>query len=146
MVASEAGQKGIGLSRSTPELHARLDHERIKRVLVNLLSNAIKYSSSGDTITLAYAPAVLTTDGSQKRDAIEFRVSDQGPGIPEDKQSIIFEKYRQTGENAEIERKGSGLGLAICKSIVEAHGGTIGVESKAGHGTSFWFKIPQHAD
>ena len=77
---------------------------------------------------------------------IEFRVTDRGRGIPESFRETIFDRFQQV-EAADAKKKGgSGLGLAICKAIVERHGGTIGVESNEGAGSTFWFRIPESSD
>jgi signal transduction histidine kinase len=89
------------------------------------------------------AAAVIEDGTPAKNRWIEVRVSDQGSGIPPEKQSVIFEKFKQSGRNDAGEKAGTGLGLAICKAIVEAHGGTIGVESTIGEGSTFWFRLKQ---
>lgn len=82
--------------------------------------------------------------GSSGGEWIEFRVTDHGDGIPESECKRIFDKYTQVDPGGMIERQGSGLGLAICKSFIDVHGGTIGVDSTTGEnsGSSFWFRIP----
>lgn len=110
----------------------KCDKSFIIQVLVNLISNAIKYSPEGGTIS------VIARRGFT---SAEFSVSDQGPGIPESKRSAIFERFKQA--DAQRDRKaGFGLGLAICKSLVEQHGGKIGVKSEEGKGSTFWFSLP----
>lgn len=75
---------------------------------------------------------------------IEFRISDRGPGIPSEDLGLIFEKFRQSRNSSNSSAvKGTGLGLAIVKAIVEAHGGSVGVESEEGKGSTFWFRIPE---
>ena len=109
------------------------DKGRVRQVLDNLLSNAIKYSPDGGTVTVS---------ASLHEGEVRISVSDQGPGIPTDKQSRLFEAfYRVEGE---LTRKvhGTGLGLAISKHIVELHGGRIWVESQVGRGTTFTFTLP----
>ena len=108
------------------------DADRIVQVLVNLLSNAVKFSPAGGVVTIA----VGAKDGW-----VEFRVTDQGRGVPAAHRRAIFERFRQVESSDAREKGGTGLGLAICKSIVEQHGGTIGVESEEGAGSSFWFRI-----
>ncbi|MDZ4835045.1 MAG: ATP-binding protein [Candidatus Melainabacteria bacterium] len=130
-----AAEQGVELEAIDHELSVRADEERIVRVLINLLSNAIKYSRSGDKVT-------LMADRIQN-DGIEISVIDQGPGIPPDKLDNIFERYKQVQDAEKIHKQGSGLGLSICKAIVEAHGGTIGVVSRLGAGSTFWFKLPE---
>jgi signal transduction histidine kinase len=105
------------------------DRQRVVQVLSNLLANAIKFSPSGGRI------AVDLEQG--ERDCC-IAISDQGPGVPESDQPHIFDKYWRT----EGERGGEGLGLAIAKSLIEAHGGRIGVDSRPGGGSRFWFTLP----
>lgn len=108
-----------------------LDTDRIVQVLVNLLSNAIKFSPQGSEIYLA---------AEQIGDHWEVSVKDSGPGIPAEYQAAIFERFKQVpGESA---KQGTGLGLAICKTIVEAHGGKITVQSQPGYGSRFVFSLP----
>lgn len=121
-------------TKVTPEdATIRCDQTFIIQVLTNLISNAIKYSPEGGTIS------VIATRGFT---SAEFSVADQGPGIPEGKRTTIFERFKQA--EAQRDRKtGFGLGLAICKSIVEQHGGKIGVKSEEGNGSTFWFSLPE---
>jgi signal transduction histidine kinase len=111
------------------------DVDRIVQVLVNFLSNALKFSNKGDVVWLR---AKSVQDGTRLR----FEVTDQGPGIASDSQTLVFERFKQLA-NATVERKdGSGLGLSICKALIEAHGGTIGVDSTVDQGSTFWFELP----
>ncbi len=73
---------------------------------------------------------------------IEIVVSDRGRGVPEELRDKIFERFEQVQKTDATESGGSGLGLAICKSIVELHGGTLGVRENPGGGSVFWFRIP----
>ena len=98
----------------------------------NLIGNAIKFTKSGDSIRLDIA-------GDDYR--VRFNVRDAGPGIPESEQARMFEAYRQGSQTSH--RGGIGLGLYICKKLVEAHGGTIGVFSEPGQGSTFWFELPR---
>ncbi len=134
-VVPQAQRKNITMINQVADIEATIDADRIGRVVTNLLSNAIKYSPSDSSITI---DCNKTSD--MARPSIELRVTDEGAGIDKDKIDLLFQKYRQLGQ--EGERGGSGLGLAICKAIVEAHGGTIGVDSTAGEGSTFWFKVP----
>lgn len=113
------------------------DGERVIRVIVNLLGNAIKFSPEQSEINL-----VCREERTKSDTIIKFQIIDQGPGIPEEKLGVVFEKFKQAGLNTSEEKSGSGLGLAICRAIVEAHGGTIGVESIVDMGSTFWFRIP----
>lgn len=139
-VTPEANSKNLELRVEGECKLGQLDSEKIRRVLVNLLNNAIKFSTNGCSITTFINDLPAGIHGA---DAIEIRVADEGPGIPLDKQALVFEKFRQAGHRSEGEKKGSGLGLSICKAIVEAHGGTIGVTSDTEKpGSIFWFQIP----
>ncbi len=110
-----------------------VDRNRLVQVIVNLLSNAMKFSPEGGTVTLECSG----TDGF-----FECRVRDQGRGIPEAHRKQIFEPFQQVDAKDATAKKGTGLGLTISKSIVEQHGGKIGVDSEEGKGSCFWFKIP----
>jgi len=108
------------------------DAGRIVQVLVNLLSNAVTFSPPGGVVTISVG---------LREDCVEFRVTDRGCGVPVADRLAIFERFRQVETSDDREQRGTGLGLAICKSIVEQHGGTIGVESTVGDGSSFWFRV-----
>jgi PAS domain S-box-containing protein len=130
-----ADEHKVVIERSGTDCPMHVDPGRIVQVLINLLSNAIKYSP---------ADSKVTVDVSKDTDCIEFKVVDKGRGVPEKFKESIFERFQQV-ENADTRvRGGTGLGLAICKVIVEAHQGTIGVESEPGQGSLFWFKLPSH--
>ncbi len=112
------------------------DPTQIGRVLDNLISNALKYSD---------ADVLVTSLSGPETGGIRTEVSDSGIGIPEADTSSVFDKFfRVTG--GPRAGRGAGLGLAICKAIVEAHGGEIGVISKPGKGSTFWFTIPAYAE
>ncbi len=123
-----------GVSVTAPPVTAMIwaDAERIVQVLVNLLSNAVKFSPPG---------GVVSIEARLGEGWVEFRVNDQGRGIPVAHQRSIFERFQQVETSDSREKGGTGLGLAICKSIVEQHGGAIGVESEEGKGSSFWFLV-----
>jgi signal transduction histidine kinase len=108
------------------------DADRIVQVVVNLLSNAVKFSPPGGVVTIGVA---------QGESWVEFRVTDRGRGVPVAYHRAIFERFRQVETSDAREKGGTGLGLAICKSIIEQHGGTIGVESEEGRGSTFWFRV-----
>jgi signal transduction histidine kinase len=86
--------------------------------------------------------AKIIDDLQQQRSAISVSVADTGEGISPEDLDLVFDKYKQTKTGRLSQHKGTGLGLAICKSIVEAHGGKIWVESVVGQGTTFTFVIP----
>ncbi len=73
---------------------------------------------------------------------LEFKVIDRGRGIPPSHINAVFERFQQVEANDAKKKGGTGLGLAICKAIIEEHGGTIGVDSEEGKGSTFWFKLP----
>ena len=108
------------------------DADRIVQVLVNLLSNAVKFSPPGGVVTIGVG---------LRENWVEFRVTDRGRGVPVTHRQMIFERYRQVETSDAREKGGLGLGLAICQSIIEQHGGTIGVESAEGCGSTFWFRV-----
>jgi signal transduction histidine kinase len=103
-----------------------VDRQRITHVFNNLIANAIRYSPDGGEIVLGAARAEDST--------VEFSISDQGPGIPEEFQSRIFDRFfRAPGQT----KTGAGLGLSIAREITVAHGGRIGVKCSPGHGCTF---------
>lgn len=128
-----AEQNDVQLNVKTSDLHLMADEDRLMQVLTNLVSNAIKFSPSDRSVTL-YCHDL--------EHCCEFRVDDCGRGIPADMQEQVFDRFKQISPEDRKKNKGSGLGLAISKAIVEAHGGTIGVTSTVGEGSSFWFRIP----
>ena len=134
-VRSLAVNKGIALecTKVDPDLEVNADGDRIVQVLINLMSNALKFSSSGTTIRVD-----VKVDGQQ----VQIEVTDQGRGIPASQLDSVFDRFKQVQVTDATHYKGSGLGLAICKSIVEAHQGTIGVRSIEGKSTTFWFTLP----
>ena len=127
------GQKH-GVTVVAPEVSSMIwaDADRIVQVLVNLLSNAVKFSPPGGVVAIGVA---------LQEGWVEFRVTDRGRGVSAVHRRAIFERFRQVESSDSREKGGTGLGLAICKSIVEQHGGTIGVESEEGYGSSFWFRV-----
>ena len=126
------GAHGVTVDAPNVSSSIDVDADRIVQVLVNLLSNAVKFSPPGGVVTIA-----VTVDGQWT----EFRVIDHGRGVPAAHQRAIFERFRQVDPSDAREKGGAGLGLAICKSIVEQHGGSIGVESEEGAGSAFWFRL-----
>lgn len=114
------------------------DPDRLNEVLGNLLSNAFKFTPKGGKIRLAARPG---RERNPVREVV-IEVVDTGVGIPADKLPKIFEKFFQVENEAQPRSVGSGLGLAIAREIVEAHGGTIGAESRPGQGTTFRVVLP----
>ena len=110
------------------------DRHRIEQVLVNLIDNAVKYSPNGGEVSVSTASLP---------DGVRVEVRDNGIGIPLAEQGSIFEKFYRL-EGAEV-RAGTGLGLYICRELVQRMGGTIGVESDPGEGSTFYFELPRAA-
>ncbi|MEO5510094.1 MAG: hybrid sensor histidine kinase/response regulator [Longimicrobiales bacterium] len=112
---------------------AYVDPDKIEQVLNNLLSNAAKFSAPHTTVVVTIAPLGRT---------IEVCVTDQGPGIPADELDKLFKPFSRTSVKPTSGEKSTGLGLLIAKQVVDAHGGTIRVESVVGTGTSFVVTLP----
>ncbi len=109
------------------------DEQRLEQVLSNLLSNAIKYSPNGGRIQIK---------GQVSEDSVQISVSDEGIGLSPEQKELIFERFYRVDNALTRETQGVGLGLYIVRSIVEAHGGRIWVESEPGKGTTFTFSLP----
>jgi PAS domain S-box-containing protein len=131
-VQSFADQAGVSLVAEPASVRVRADADRLVQVLVNLLSNAVKFSPAGGTVMVRVVPGPSMA---------EFQVEDRGRGVPPALREAIFERYRQVEASDSRRKGGVGLGLAICKSIVEQHGGSIGVRDAEGAGSTFWFRI-----
>ncbi|HET9225793.1 MAG TPA: ATP-binding protein [Thermoanaerobaculia bacterium] len=126
-----ATDAGIHLSFEVDPAAGRVrgDHDRMVQVLTNLLSNAIKVSPSGSRVEVRAEPA--------QNNRVRVSVRDEGPGISEEDVPRLFGRFQQVGK----QKGGSGLGLAICRGIVEEHGGRIGVDTRFGEGSTFWFEV-----
>jgi two-component system sensor histidine kinase KdpD len=118
--------------RVPEEITVRLDPDRIKEVLVQLLENAAKYSAPESPIRIT---------AELKGANLELSVADQGAGIDDMEQVLIFDKFYR-GKNQRYRVQGTGMGLAIARAIVEAHGGKISVTSQLGCGSVFYFLLP----
>jgi len=130
---TQSEEKAVSLSFNILEglPNVKADLYKITWVLTNLISNSLRYTPSGGHITLS-----ADSFGAY----VQISVSDDGPGIPYEYQSKIFDKFVQVKSDKTV--GGSGLGLAICKEIVRAHGGTIWVDSVPGSGSRFTFTLP----
>lgn len=129
-----AQNAGIHLATEVPEdlPPIEVDADRIIHALVNLVTNAIKHSPENATVQIQ----VQTTEANQFR----FSVIDQGPGIPQEYQDRVFDKFFKVPGN---KQRGTGLGLAIVREFVNAHGGSTGVHSEPGQGSEFFFVLPE---
>ncbi len=134
-VSARADGRLIGCVPTLPEIWG--DERRLGQVLANLLGNASKYGPSGDVITIH-----VTRDSRDQsvRAMLRVAVTDNGPGIPLPEQSDVFERHFRASA-AVLAAPGTGLGLAITRAIIEAHGGTVGLESEPYVGTTVWFTV-----
>jgi two-component system phosphate regulon sensor histidine kinase PhoR len=133
--SERARHRGTTILNNVPSaLVARADPDRLRQVLSNLVDNAIKYGRLEGRTFLSAEPR---SDGM-----IEIKVQDDGPGIPPEAQSRIFERFYRVDKARSREQGGTGLGLAIVKHVVQAHGGEVRVESSPGAGTAFSFTLP----
>jgi len=136
---AKARERGLALSvRYAPELPTGVtgDAKRIGQILTNLVSNALKFTHQGQVV-------IRVEGDAASRNEVLFRLSveDTGIGVEEGKLSLIFEKFVQADGSITRRYGGTGLGLAISKQLVERMGGAIGVESKVGEGSTFWFTV-----
>lgn len=111
------------------------DPSRIRQIVLNLVSNAIKFTPSGSVCI------EVKENRKPEESEIEFRIKDTGIGIPQEALGKMFQAFSQVDSSMSRKYGGSGLGLSICKELVKLMDGTIGVESKLGEGSVFWFKI-----
>ena len=110
-----------------------LDETRFKQVILNLMSNAVKYNDENGRITLSYSKT--------KNDSFRISVTDTGKGLNNEQQQQLFKAFNRLGfEQTDVE--GTGIGLVITKKIVELMGGSIGVDSEVGVGSTFWIELP----
>jgi signal transduction histidine kinase len=134
VAAAEVGQDEVRVSAEVNGTLPRVrgDRERLRQVIQNLVDNAVKYSSAGGEVRV-----IATTGDGQVR----IDVQDEGPGIPLEDQKLIFEKFGRSGAGGGA-KPGTGLGLFIARSIVEAHGGSLEVESAPKQGSRFFLTLP----
>jgi len=108
----------------------------VERVIQNLMDNAVKFTPTNGKITLQLHPS---------SDFVEIKIADNGPGISEEDQSHIFDRYRKATRKGRSTNGGAGLGLAIAKKILELHDASIRVQSKLNEGTAFMFQLPTYS-
>jgi two-component system sensor histidine kinase/response regulator len=138
LLKGQAELKGVTFRleiSSRPEMLA--SQENVKQLWTNLISNAIKYTPAGGTVLASL---------DKKDGHVVGTVSDTGIGIAVDDLPRIFDEFYRTKQAKEIDPHGTGLGLPIVKAIIDAHGGTIEVDSKVGEGTTLAFSLPQSAE
>lgn len=132
IMAPRAAGAGLQLGFSCPDLVISADAGRLRQILINLVGNAIKFTNQGS----------VTVSAELRGDEMRFRVQDTGVGIAEADLPRLFKDFSQLdGSNTRL-HGGTGLGLAICRRLVETIGGHIGVESRLGQGSTFWFELP----
>jgi CheY-like chemotaxis protein len=109
------------------------DRQRFKQVLLNLMTNAVKYTPRGGHVSVLFE--------IRDQQLVRVAVTDNGPGIPEEKVSRLFTPFERLGaEQSTVQ--GTGLGLALSQRLIQAMGGSIGLESVVGHGSTFWVDLP----
>lgn len=128
------GERKILLEAPEEPALVRGDRQLLSRLIQNLAGNALKFTSGSE--------GTVVIGVESRADAVRVTVQDNGPGIPPEHLGKVFEKYWQ-GEARSLGFSAStGLGLTFCRMVAEAHGGTIGVESELGKGSTFWFELP----
>jgi len=140
MVAHRASEKGLKFTIDLPaglaDLHLSGDSLHLGQILLNLASNAIKFTERGAVIVVVRQTGVSASDHT-----LRFEVRDTGAGIAPEDQSRLFKAFSQADNSMTRKYGGTGLGLAISKRLVELMGGEIGVDSKTGEGSTFWFSV-----
>ena len=161
---TRAAAKHVTLANDTPALQISADAIRLEQVFGNLIDNAIKYGRQNGNVKIgaklpqtAPLSSLSASEASAHNGAhpgrgeevdhngrpqIELWVQDDGPGIPSDSLSRVFERFYRVDKARSREQGGTGLGLSIVKHVVQAHGGRVWATSEPGHGTTFFFTLP----
>ncbi len=139
ILSTKIREKGLKINKVIDDnalLYLKGDPKRIRQIIINLLSNAVKFTEKG-SITLS----VSTKEKDSDKFEILIAVKDTGIGIPANRMNVLFEPFSQVDSSHTRKYGGTGLGLAICKEFVNAMGGQIGVDSKKGGGSKFYFTV-----
>ncbi len=136
----QAQRKEIAIEASVEDglPSVETDPGKLQQILYNFLSNAIKFSPAGTRVRVTAERMVR----QERSVGVRVWVIDEGPGIPEDMQDTVFEKFRQVDASHTREHSGTGLGLAICKELADRLGGSVGLQSARGSGARFFVELP----
>lgn len=115
-------------------LMVKCDAQIVERIIQNILGNSLKFTSEEN--------GRITIEAVAETGKVRISISDNGPGIPEEFHQRIFDKFAQLASTKAVRGHSAGLGLAFCRMAVEAHGGRIGLKSRLGQGSVFWFELP----
>jgi signal transduction histidine kinase len=135
LMRDRARRAGVALSQDVESGVGAMtaDERKLKQILINLLTNAVKFTKDGGSVALR---------ARRVDDDVEIAVADTGIGISSEDRDVIFEEFRQAGDEWARNKEGTGLGLALTKRLVELHGGRIWVESELGRGSTFTLTLP----
>lgn len=140
VISQQVSSKGLRFRMiMAPEVPFQLkgDSTRLRQILANLLSNAVKFTREGEIVV-----RVMKTGEDERQATVRFEVSDSGIGMTLEQQARIFDRFIQADDSITRKYGGTGLGTTISKELVELMGGKIGVSSRPGKGSTFWFNIP----
>ncbi|WP_307973509.1 ATP-binding protein, partial [uncultured Dialister sp.] len=138
LIEPQAKAKDVTISVEAEPLYTYGNAALLSELVMNLLDNAVKYNKEGGSVHAALKP--------EGEDKLSLTITDNGIGIPKEKQDRVFERFYRAEESRNKSTGGSGLGLAICKHIVEKHKGTLSMTSEEGKGTTFTVILPRMSD